>query len=251
MSVEGCQSACARQQLNAREGCIHVTTGPMFAGKSTALLQNVREHVLAGKKVTLLKPLIDQRYSSGDVVTHAGDKEPCYAVALLNDFKRSHPIEYEETDVIAIDEAQFFLDLVEFSVAAADDDHKMVFVAGLDGDFKRGVFGKVLELVPYADSIKKLQSRCAFCNKPGLFSLRIIADARQELVGAGDMYQPVCRTHFNRPPKRKMLGDITNQAELAQAGGAHKVLKTATKCPARHGMHTTAPLTPAVAAAQP
>lgn len=98
--------------------------------------------------------------------------------------------------VIAIDEAQFFGDLVEFVVHAADVHKKTVYVAGLDGDFQRQRFGRMLDLVPHADSVTKLVSRCAFCNNAALFSLRISAEQGQDLVGGTDKYRPACRSHY-------------------------------------------------------
>lgn len=65
--------------------------------------------------------------------------------------------------VVAIDEAQFFPDLAEFCSEAVDVDGKHVIVAGLSGDFKRQRFGQLLELMPLADSITQLRSKCAFC----------------------------------------------------------------------------------------
>ncbi len=151
---------------------------------------------------------------------------------------------YDSVDVIAIDEAQFFPDLLEFCTEASDHDNKQVLVAGLDGDFKRQRFGQVractlcpvlyscsvqhtqhvcrglstcafpsqslhsklqliltvaaqvLDLIPVSDSVTKLSADCAYCGQPALFSLRIAADQRQEVVGGADKYAPVCRHHY-------------------------------------------------------
>ena len=74
-------------------------------------------------------------------------------------------------------QAQFFPDLKEFCVAAADKHHKAVIVAGLDGDFRREAFGQILSLVPHADVVTKKVGRCQRCQRPSLFSLRTVAGA--------------------------------------------------------------------------
>jgi len=135
-------------------------------------------------------------------------------VPSLLHFRTAFPEAYASVQVIAIDEAQFFNDLAEFCISAADHDAKRVVLAGLDGDFMRRKFGQVLDLIPHADSVTKLKAACAFCKqeleqsggvdgagvavKPAaaVFSLRMAADSRQELVGGADTYAPVCRRHY-------------------------------------------------------
>ena len=102
---------------------------------------------------------------------------------------------------IAIDEAQFFPDLVEFCATAADHDGKVVYVAGLDGDFKRQPFplngqSPMMQLVPLADCVDKYLAKCRYCMKDAPFTLRTIQDERSVLVGGADMYVPVCRKHY-------------------------------------------------------
>lgn len=93
-------------------------------------------------------------------------------------------------------QAQFFDDLLAFALVA-EADGKQLVVAGLDGDFKRQRFGQLLELLPLADSVTKLSGTCQFCGtdkpQPSVFTLRVSADERQELVGGADSYVPVCR----------------------------------------------------------
>ena len=105
---------------------------------------------------------------------------------------------------MAIDEAQFFgEDLVEFCARAADEDDKTVVVAGLDGDFLRGTFGHVLDLVPLADSIVKLRARCAVCGERAIFSKKIDGDlGRLVELGGVDKYVAVCRLHFKPNDER-------------------------------------------------
>lgn len=98
--------------------------------------------------------------------------------------------------MIGIDEAQFFGDLYEFCRQAADREGKTVIVAGLDGDFKRRRFGSVLDLIPIADTVTKLTSRCEVCGKRALFTMRKTEEKETELIGGAEVYMPVCRSHY-------------------------------------------------------
>ncbi|KAL3684246.1 hypothetical protein R1sor_002268 [Riccia sorocarpa] len=178
-------------------GSIHLILGPMFAGKSTALLKRAQEEVNAGRKVALVKSDKDSRYGLNAVVTHDGVQMPCYAVPDLASF-RTHVGDktYREFDVIGIDEAQFFTDLYDFCLTAADYEGKTVIAAGLDGDFLRRRFGSTVDLVRVADSVVKLSSRCEICGRPAIFSFRKTLDIQTEIIGGADVYMPVCRQHY-------------------------------------------------------
>lgn len=131
-----------------------------------------------------------------------------------------------QLDVIGIDEAQFFEDLYDFCCEAADHDGKKVIVAGLDGDYLRywcnnfpflvaqkniapllcfmiisntvcrRSFGSVLDIIPLADSVTKLTSRCEVCGKRAFFTLRKTEEMQTEVIGGADVYMPVCRQHY-------------------------------------------------------
>jgi len=178
-------------------GAIHLIVGPMFAGKTTALLQRVRKEADAGRRVGLVKSDKDTRYGVAAVVSHDGVQMPCVAAPSLATF-REHigEEEYKQMEVIGIDEAQFFDDLLDFCQGAADLDNKTVIVAGLDGDFLRRKFGSALDLIPLADSVTKLHARCELCGQPALFTFRKTGDTKTEVIGGADVYMPVCRHHF-------------------------------------------------------
>ncbi|KAL3509991.1 hypothetical protein ACH5RR_029392 [Cinchona calisaya] len=178
-------------------GEIHVIIGPMFAGKTTALLRRVKSESDSGRNVVLIKSSKDTRYAIDAVVTHDGVKFPCWSLPDLKSFKQKFGDDaYEVLDVIGIDEAQFFDDLYDFCCEAADLDGKTVVVAGLDGDYLRRSFGSVLEVVPLADTITKLTARCELCRKRAFFTLRKTQETKTELIGGADVYMPVCRQHY-------------------------------------------------------
>ncbi|XP_042485753.1 thymidine kinase-like [Macadamia integrifolia] len=117
-------------------GEIHVIVGPMFAGKTTALLHRIQTESKNGRSVAIIKSNKDTRYGLNSIVTHDGAKFPCWALSDLSSFRQKFGDDaYEKLDVIGIDEAQFFEDLYDFCCEAADHDGKTVIVAGLDGDY--------------------------------------------------------------------------------------------------------------------
>ena len=174
---------------------------------------------------------MDTRYQCEHVTTHAGDRLPC----MTSD--RLLPLlcmtEIMDAEVIAVDEAQFFPDLVrhdshihpwhvyywdestetcllmqvDFVTSAAEEHSRTVIVAGLDGDYQRQRFGQILDLVPLADCITKLSGKCHFCEAKSLFSLRVVADDRQELIGGVDKYVPTCRHHYVQLASTRLTHD--------------------------------------------
>ncbi|GJU91415.1 thymidine kinase [Tanacetum coccineum] len=208
-----------KQKPVRTSGEIHVIVGPMFAGKTTALLRRIKSEATNGRNIAMIKSSKDNRYAVDSVVTHDGTKYPCWALPDLLSFKQRLGEEaYEKMlriqtsigvygggpgkgrngplDVIGIDEAQFFDDLYDFCSKAADHDGKTVIIAGLDGDYLRRNFGPVLDIVPLADTITKLTARCEVCGKRAHFTFRKTNETKTELVGGADMYMPVCRQHY-------------------------------------------------------
>ncbi|KAF7141392.1 hypothetical protein RHSIM_Rhsim06G0173700 [Rhododendron simsii] len=178
-------------------GEVHVIVGPMFAGKTTALLRRVKAESNSGRSVAMIKSSKDTRYAINSVVTHDGTKFPCWALPNLMSFRQKFGADaYDKLDVIGIDEAQFFDDLYDFCCKAADLDGKTIVIAGLDGDYLRRSFGSVLDIIPIADSITKLTARCELCGKRAFFTLRKTGETKTELIGGSDVYMPVCRQHY-------------------------------------------------------
>lgn len=181
-------------------GSVHLILGPMFAGKTTRLLERVKQlEESVDANVLLLKSDKDTRYAKDKVVTHDGRGRECFPVKSLElevVVKTVGNRKWNECDVVAVDEAQFLTNLYEFCRVAADEHDKIVLVAGLNGDFKRETFGEVQETLPLCDSVTKLTARCK-CGRPALFSKRIVnVGDGQELVGGADKYLPACRRCF-------------------------------------------------------
>jgi len=165
----------------------------MFSGKSSELIRRVRRFQHARRSCMIVRYERDNRYSSTSVSSH--DKQQIQAVSavLLADLRDT--IATTNPDVIAVDEGQFFPDIVEFCEAMANAG-KVVIVSALDGDFRRKPFGRILELLPMAEKLDKLTAVCVKCCGDAAFTERTVASTQIELIGAGDIYQPVCRKCF-------------------------------------------------------
>ncbi|GER44889.1 thymidine kinase [Striga asiatica] len=168
--------------------------------------------VMKLQNVAIIKSNKDARYGLDSIVTHDGEKLPCLPLADLSSFQELLGAEeYAKLQVIGIDEAQFFGDLHDFCCKASDRDGKTVIVAGLDGDYLRRSFGSVLDLIPIADSVTKLNAKCEVCGKRAFFTLRKTDEMKTEVIGGADVYMPVCRKHY-------VSGQVVKEAKKAVIG---------------------------------
>ncbi len=179
-----------------KEGWIEVITGCMFAGKTEELIRRIRVLQFAKKKILVIKPKIDNRYSEDEIASHSG-----YRVKSINADKARDILKYvtDDVEVVAIDEAQFFdKDLILVCESLADAG-KRVMVAGLDRDFRGEPFGVMPELLVRAEFVTKLSAVCAVCGTPATRTQRIVNGEPADyydpivLVGASESYEPRCR----------------------------------------------------------
>lgn len=179
-------------------GYLGIYLGPMFSGKTTRLIQLHKTNTYIGKKIVVINFYADTRYHDTMLSTHDHIMIPCILMDDLRDaWKNPENTHYEEihsANMILINEGQFFKHLFEIVLEMVEKEKKEVHICGLDGDFKRNVFGEILQLIPYCDHIEKLTSLCACCKDgtPGLFSHRITGENEQIVVGS-DNYKPLCR----------------------------------------------------------
>lgn len=164
--------------------------GPMFSGKSTYLLRFETSFLIAKKRVMLVKHVWDQRYSNFKVATHAGQESKMQAV-LTDTLSKISDKELEDIDVVLLDEGQFFPDLSEWCKKWSNT--KLLFVAGLSGDYKQEPFKPILDLVSTADRIVQLFSVCYKCGDDAPFTIRISNETEQCVIGKDDKYKPSCR----------------------------------------------------------
>ena len=187
-----------------REGWIEVISGCMFAGKTEELIRRINVLSYAKKNIIVFKPKIDNRYSDSEIVSHSGAKVPCLVVEKAQDILKK--IE-ADTEVVAIDEVQFFdKDIVEVCEYLADKGIR-VMVAGLDKDFRGESFGVMPELLTRAEFVTKLTAVCAKCGAPATRTQRLVngKPAGFEdpivIVGADESYEPRCR-HCHQVPNK-------------------------------------------------
>lgn len=177
---------------NSSCGYLELIIGPMYASKTSRLVELYKLCQFCNMSVSVINHAIDNRYDDELMSTHDMIKIPCIKSnslqKLWSEDKRIHT-----SDVILINEGQFFEDLFEV-VNEMIDCGKKVYVCGLDGDFERKKFGQILDLIPLCDKVSKLTSLCSICKDgtPGIFSMRLTSEKEQTLVGS-DNYIPVCR----------------------------------------------------------
>lgn len=175
---------------------LNVYVGPMYAGKSTRLIELYEEEVKNLKMPIVLTHSSENRYDDHKLSTHNNRKINCYKYNTIEQFINDKIINIKNNNcVILVDEAQFFDDLLK--VIDIVEQYKIdVYVFGLDGDFKRNKFGKVLDLIPFCDNVEKLHNKCNDCDNIASFSHRIINDDSQILVGSHNMYECLCRSCY-------------------------------------------------------
>lgn len=179
-----------------REGWLEVICGCMFAGKTEELIRRINVLSYARKNILVFKPKIDDRYSTTEIASHAGSKVPCIVISETKEILNH--VNYD-TDVVAIDEVQFFdEDVVDICEYLADSGLR-VMVAGLDKDFRGEPFGVLPDLLTRAEFVTKLTAVCAKCGAPATRTQRIINGKPASfndpivLVGAKEAYEPRCR----------------------------------------------------------
>jgi thymidine kinase len=174
-------------------GRVEVITGGMFSGKSEELVRRLRRAVIAGQKVQVFKPVTDHRNPGERLVTRDNRELEAVTVATAGELGRRVEL---ETDVVGIDEAQFFeADLVELADRLADRGVRVI-VAGLDLDYLRRPFGPMHLLLARAEFVDKMHAVCVRCGGTAHYSQRIAGGGDQILVGDGEAYEARCRSCY-------------------------------------------------------
>ena len=145
-----------------KNGSLSLIIGPMFSGKSTKGLEILNRYESIGKSILTITHIIDKRYGIDVISNHNLVQKKCISLEhLMSVVNKS---EYINSEIVFIEESQFFSDLIEFVKKAVDIDCKNVIVIGLSGDFKREKFGNILDLIPIADYVEKLSAYCKLCS---------------------------------------------------------------------------------------
>jgi thymidine kinase len=188
-------------------GWVEVICGPMFSGKSEELIRRLRRARIARKRVQVFKPVLDDRYSADEIVSHGDQRMPSLAV---NNAKQILSHFDWRTEVVGVDESNFFgPDLVEVAAQLADSG-KQVIIAGLDTDYLGRPFTPMPELLCLAESITKMLAICMRCGNPAKHTQRLLESDDLIVVGATGMYEARCRRCFEPGiPKQQELLDFS------------------------------------------
>lgn len=211
-------------QINMSEpypaGYLEIIIGPMYASKTTRLVEIYKQCEFCNIPSIVINHSFDNRYDDELLSTHDKVKIPCIKTDKLMELcmdddannvnleegiilntRDNDKIRLMRSNVIMINEGQFFPDLEEF-VKLMLTHNKQIYVCGLDGDFERKKFGQILDLIPLCDRVHKLTSLCSLCKNgnKGIFSMRLTSETEQTIIGSSN-YIPVCRGCYQKSQK--------------------------------------------------
>jgi len=181
-----------------KSGSVEVICGCMFSGKTDELIRRVRRAPFAKKNVLVFKPVIDNRRDPNTVNTYNDAKHPAISVSSSGDILKNIR---EDTDWVAIDEAQFFDDNLPDVCNILANVGVRVIVVGLDTDFRGESFGSMDSIMRSADKVDKQTAHCAICGETATRTQRIVNgvpanfDDPVVVIGAEESYQARCRLH--------------------------------------------------------
>ena len=178
---------------NNGAGWIEVIVGSMFSGKSEELIRRLRRAQIARQKVQVFKPVIDKRYSIEQIASHSGMTHISKPVMTAKELMAQ--IE-DETQVVGIDEGQFFdMEIIQ-AVNFLANSGKRVIIAGLDQDYTGKPFEPMPQLLSIAEFITKTHAICVKCGETANYSQRTSDSTARVEVGASDKYEARCRRCF-------------------------------------------------------
>lgn len=177
---------------NERNGSIEVICGSMFSGKTEELIRRLRRAKIARLNIEIFKPATEVRYHETEVVSHDSSSIASTPV----DHSSAILLYGSNTDVVGIDEAQFFDEgLTDVCIALANRGIRVI-IAGLDMDFQGKPFGPMPSLMAIAEDVTKVHAICAQCGAPASYSYRTVANADTFFLGEKESYEPRCRACF-------------------------------------------------------
>jgi thymidine kinase len=175
-------------------GWIEVITGSMFSGKSEELIRRLRRAQIARQKVQIFKPKVDRRYAEDHIISHSEMRIPSENLESSKDLLlRVKP----DTEVVGIDEGQFFDAELPAVCNILANQGKRVIVAGLDQDYLGRPFKPMPQLLAIAEYITKTLAICMVCGAPANHTQRLVASNQRVVVGGQGTYEARCRKCFD------------------------------------------------------
>ena len=196
----------------AKRGWIEVVAGVMFSGKTEELIRRVRRALIAGRRVQLFKSHLDNRYG-GEFVIASHDGRRIDAEPVSNSVQLAEKVR-PDTQVVAVDEAQFLDDGICQVADALADAGVRVIVVGIDMDFRGEPFGPMGLLLARAERIDKLDAICVGCGDPATRSQRLIdgepapADGPTIQVAGAESYEARCRRCHEVPRRDRAQREL-------------------------------------------
>ncbi len=193
--------------FNKNMGKLEIIMGTMFSGKTSYLLNKIALFVELNLKVLYINIDFDDRseleFSTHNPIFNNVDfknKNKMNENLTMSKVRDFSNITFESYDIIMIDEAHFFDDIIKFTKKLLDN-KKHVIIATLIADYKGNKFGKVLDLIPICDEVVRLESYCIECSKQkkinkAIYSKRITKNKESIDIGGSDKYIAVCREHY-------------------------------------------------------
>lgn len=188
--------------MTTSQGHIEVICGSMFSGKSEELIRRVRRAHFARQQVQVFKPSVDTRAAMSTVRSHDG--RDVQAIAVDSAAELMNQVE-DESNIVAIDEAQFFDERLPAICRQLADEGIRVIAAGLDLDFRGEPFGPMPVLMAQAEEVQKLHAICMVCGKEASRTQRIVNGSPAAyddpiiMIGAEESYEARCRHHHEVP----------------------------------------------------
>jgi thymidine kinase len=176
------------------QGWIEVVVGSMFSGKSEELIRRLRRAQIARQKVQIFKPALDTRYATDHIVSHSEMRIPSTAVASARELLERVEA---DTEVVGIDEGQFFDPELPAVCNTLADRGKRVIVAGLDQDYLGKPFEPMPQLLAIAEYITKTLAICMVCGNPANHTQRLVPSDDRVLLGTQGTYEARCRRCFD------------------------------------------------------
>jgi len=175
-------------------GWVEVICGPMFSGKSEELIRRITRYKIARVPTQTFKPLIDDRFATNEVVSHSSLSVAAEPVGDSDELLRAVK---ERTQVVGVDEAQFFDQGLIQVVAQLAASGKKVIIAGLDLDFLGRPFEPIPSLMTHAEYVTKSLAVCHRCGGSGMYTQRVIASDELVVLGAEGAYEARCRACYD------------------------------------------------------
>jgi thymidine kinase len=176
------------------QGWIEVIVGSMFSGKSEELIRRLRRAQIARQRVQIFKPVVDTRFADDQIVSHSEMRIESCAVKSSRELL-DHV--QADTEVVGIDEGQFFDQELPMICNTLAEQGKRVIVAGLDQDYLGKPFEPMPQLLAIAEYITKTHAICMVCGNPANHTQRLVPSGDRVLVGASGLYEARCRRCFD------------------------------------------------------